>query len=199
MMMKLPTLWLTPIFVVLVACASGPRPIYVDTKEKPQASAIVVGRSISSGAELVVLHNQGTNAVISAIRSVSLNREQEFVIALEPGTYVVQALGAHGYPISPRENPYTFTIAAREVIYIGTFVNEFHPPEPNEAKGPIVRSRIFGRTACKTLLCTGYLDFSVNPPFARVGIVDETETLLPRLRAEVPVLKDARITTRLAN
>jgi len=188
-------------FIALTAgCATGPRPVYVatDTKVKSNASALVVGRSVSEGPELVVLHNRKTNEVIAAIRSISFNREQEFVIALEPGSYVVHRLGVHGSPIGARDKPFEFSVRAGEAVYIGTFVNDWHPPAPNEVNGRLVEWRSFGRTACTKLLCSGYLDGSVTSPYGRVGLVDESAILLPKLQAEVPALFNARVTIRLA-
>lgn len=186
--------------LLMVGCATGPRPIYTDLTASTGSSSYgtVIGRSVSSGPELVVLRDLKTNAVKTAIRSISLNREHEFVIALAPGTYAIHALGIHGAPIGARDKPFLFSVNAGEVVYVGTFVNEWHPPAPNEVSGVPVRSKPFGPMVCARLLCSGYLDVEIRAPYRNVTLVDESATLPGRLRAQVPDLAGANIVTRLA-
>jgi hypothetical protein len=171
----------------------------VDIAATSTKTAIVVGRSVSQGAELIVLYEPSTDKEYVAARSISFNREQSFVIAIEPGTYVVQAIGAHGAPIGAREKAFSFSVSAHEAVYIGTFINEFHPPAPDEVKGRVTTSRQYGRRTCTRLMCArGYRDTSIVPPYGRVAVVDETETLVPFLRESVPKLQNVAVKTRLA-
>lgn len=191
------------LFAISVASSSADaqRSVYTnfDAVAKPANTAIIVGRSVSAGPELVVLLNTSKGGVIEVLRSFGFNREQEFVLAVEPGTYSVHLLGAHGSPIGARDKSFSFSVSADESIYIGTFTNDWHRPGEGEVIGKVVESRIFGRSYCTKFLCSGYLDSEVRTPYTKVHLIDETPHLVDRLRAEVPILRETKVITRLAH
>lgn len=199
---KFKIFFLIPITGFMASCAMGPGFLdraysARDIQIPAQNMGVVFGKRCEGG--YIVIKNKQTGNKI-AFSGVPLKKTSSFALQLPPGDYEIDGLSAGGHPTYISRSPFTFTVEANTVKYVGTLIKSWsiYNKTPKEYDCSKDASYIYAKkmyrsghdtlTSIVSLGLHAYL-VNVNPDKSAVYAANYPEGILNEMAVEYPKLK----------
>jgi hypothetical protein len=194
---------------LLAACASPPDPKLAigSTEYGFHNAGLVVGRTLAGVREpwedpkglVVRFRNTASGVHYETGTGMSGYTTSDYLaIWLPPGSYTVASVFAYNGAVGPADEPFRFVVKPGHMIYVGTLLNSWDAPRGAlETLGRPLAVKRYGRLNCPfARSCDAEAEglppntYVQGPPYAFVGVFDEGDAFLQRLRQRIPNLPD---------